>query len=265
MGGIQYTTGGIVFPNRPHNCPHCGARLEVIKREEKLNWRSEKAREITRASGSRSMFVGNNLYIWRELWCPNCKKSYSIRDIREADDLRDTRAVLDIDRNRPIRMKWRPFFYSFAVPTKMTEDQTCERLKQLSGRSWKNGYCFQPVDRSFRSLLLKKNLLQKSGRSLPLAVRSQIGTGSDGTANVGFFLSVRQDSLRLLPMLVRFAGAVSLIYAVMFFLHDGVGPLRAFLPGAIFLTVMSAASVGFHLTARSLKKNICEALGLSLS
>ncbi len=69
---------------KKHYCPQCGAVLEAVKREKTVNSAAEEAKGFDFSLGD-SFMSGDVKFIWTELKCTPCDKSYSLDEIKAAE------------------------------------------------------------------------------------------------------------------------------------------------------------------------------------
>ena len=71
---------------RKHFCPLCSEELQKVKISKIVHSQSEEAKDYDCPShGGDGSMIGNVKFIWTELSCSKCKKSYSINDIYQAE------------------------------------------------------------------------------------------------------------------------------------------------------------------------------------
>ena len=67
-----------------HSCPVCGKRLDKIKVSRVVNSKSPEAKNFDFQSVDNFM-IGNVKFIWTEFRCDNCKRNYSIDEMRKTE------------------------------------------------------------------------------------------------------------------------------------------------------------------------------------
>lgn len=69
-----------------HACPACGGELKKIKVSRIVNSRSPEAKDFDFSSaGGDGYMIGNVKFIWTELACAACGRSYSVNEIYRAE------------------------------------------------------------------------------------------------------------------------------------------------------------------------------------
>ena len=69
---------------KKHYCPACNSKLKPTKVAKVVNSKSEEAKNFDFSSGN-GYLVGNVKFIWTELYCGRCDKSFSINSIYQAE------------------------------------------------------------------------------------------------------------------------------------------------------------------------------------
>lgn len=67
-----------------HNCPICGTKLTRIKTSKIVNSKSDEAKNYDFSLGD-SFMVGDVEFIWKEFYCPVCKKRIPIDEMRRIE------------------------------------------------------------------------------------------------------------------------------------------------------------------------------------
>ncbi len=71
---------------RKYFCPICGEELKKVRISKIVNSQSKEANDYDFSSaGGEEYIIGNVKFIWTELLCENCNKSYSINDVYQAE------------------------------------------------------------------------------------------------------------------------------------------------------------------------------------
>ena len=71
-----------IFKN--HYCPACGTKLTRVKTSKIVNSRSPEAKNYDFTLGD-SFMVGDVEFIWKEFYCPTCKKRIPIDEMRQIE------------------------------------------------------------------------------------------------------------------------------------------------------------------------------------
>lgn len=77
--GKKYINNAIFYTVfKKHYCPVCGTKLTRIKTSKRVNSTSPEAKNYDFTLGD-SFMVGDVEFIWKEFYCPTCKKKNSDR------------------------------------------------------------------------------------------------------------------------------------------------------------------------------------------
>lgn len=75
--GKKYVNNAIFYTIFKKNyCPACGTKLTRVKTSKIVNSKSPEAKNYDFTLGD-SFMVGNVEFIWKEFYCPTCKKKNS--------------------------------------------------------------------------------------------------------------------------------------------------------------------------------------------
>ena len=69
---------------KKHYCPNCATKLTRIKVSKIVNSHSPEAKNYDFTSGD-SFMVGDVKFIWKEFFCPLCKKQISIEEMKQIE------------------------------------------------------------------------------------------------------------------------------------------------------------------------------------
>ena len=69
---------------KKHYCPACRTKLTLIKTSKIVNSKSPEAKNYDFTLGD-SFMVGDVEFIWKEFYCPTCKKRISIDEMRRIE------------------------------------------------------------------------------------------------------------------------------------------------------------------------------------
>ena len=75
---------GARYMKKPHFCPNCKTRLEVIT-VSKVAKNTEEARKYSRSRNRSVHFAGNVEYSWHELKCPSCSRRLTMEEIQKIE------------------------------------------------------------------------------------------------------------------------------------------------------------------------------------
>ena len=85
MVGKRYFNDDIFYTIlKKHYCPACGTKLTRIKTSKIVNSKSPEAKNYDFTLGD-SFMVGDVEFIWKEFYCPTCKKRISIDEMRQIE------------------------------------------------------------------------------------------------------------------------------------------------------------------------------------
>lgn len=91
MPGIKYSNKDFVYVSiKKHYCPECKARIKTVKVSKTVNYRSPEAKEYDFSSSMAGVHIiptGNYKFVWKEFECPECKKHYTVNEIRQSEGL----------------------------------------------------------------------------------------------------------------------------------------------------------------------------------
>lgn len=83
--GKKYSNNAIFYTVfKKHYCPVCGTKLTRIKTSKIVNSKSPEAKNYDFTLGD-SFMVGDVEFIWKEFYCPTCKKRISIDEMRRIE------------------------------------------------------------------------------------------------------------------------------------------------------------------------------------
>ena len=83
--GKKYVNNAIFYTIfKTHYCPVCGTKLARVKTSKIVNSRSPEAKNYDFTLGD-SFMVGDVEFIWKEFYCPTCKKRISIDEMRRIE------------------------------------------------------------------------------------------------------------------------------------------------------------------------------------
>ena len=85
MRGRKYFNNAIIYTIfKKHYCPTCGTRLTRIRTSKIVNSRSPEAKNYDFSLGD-SFMIGDVEFIWKEFYCPICKRRISIEEMRRIE------------------------------------------------------------------------------------------------------------------------------------------------------------------------------------
>lgn len=83
--GKKYINNAIFYTAfKKHYCPVCGTKLTRIKTSKRVNSTSPEAKNYDFTLGD-SFMVGDVEFIWKEFYCPTCKKRIPIDEMRRIE------------------------------------------------------------------------------------------------------------------------------------------------------------------------------------
>lgn len=83
--GKKYVNNAIFYTIfKKHYCPVCGTKLARVKTSKIVNSRSPEAKKYDFTLGDSFMVVDVE-FIWKEFYCPTCKKRISIDEMRRIE------------------------------------------------------------------------------------------------------------------------------------------------------------------------------------
>ena len=83
--GEKYINNAIFYTIfKKHYCPVCGTKLTRVKTSKIVNSRSPEAKNYDFTLGD-SFMVGDVEFIWKEFYCPTCKKRIPIDEMRQIE------------------------------------------------------------------------------------------------------------------------------------------------------------------------------------
>ena len=83
--GKKYVNNAIFYTIFKKNyCPACGTKLTRVKTSKIVNSKSPEAKNYDFSLGD-SFMVGNVEFIWKEFYCPTCKKRIPIDEMRRIE------------------------------------------------------------------------------------------------------------------------------------------------------------------------------------
>ena len=71
---------------KKHYCPECGTRLTRIETSKIVNSKSPEAKNFDFSLGD-SLMVGDVEFIWKEFYCPICKKRISVSEMKRIEKM----------------------------------------------------------------------------------------------------------------------------------------------------------------------------------
>ncbi len=85
MGGRKYLNNDIFYTVfKKHFCTECKTKLSCIKVSKIVNSNSPEAKNYDFTMGD-SFMVGDVEFIWKEFYCPQCNKQFSISEIKHIE------------------------------------------------------------------------------------------------------------------------------------------------------------------------------------
>ncbi|MBQ7356546.1 MAG: hypothetical protein IJW66_03995 [Clostridia bacterium] len=69
---------------KKHYCPNCATKLTRIKVSKIVNYHSPEAKNYDFTLGD-SFMVGDVKFIWKEFFCPLCKKQIPIKEMKQIE------------------------------------------------------------------------------------------------------------------------------------------------------------------------------------
>lgn len=85
--GIKYFNHDVFYTTlKKHYCPKCRTKLERVKKSKVVNAKSPEAKNFDFNLGN-SFLAGNVKFIWTEFQCPTCKRTFSIREMKQIEKL----------------------------------------------------------------------------------------------------------------------------------------------------------------------------------
>ena len=83
--GRKYFNNDVIYTIfKKHYCPECGTKLIRIKNSKTVNSKSPEAKNYDFSLGD-SFMVGDVEFIWKEFYCPICKKRIPIDEMRRIE------------------------------------------------------------------------------------------------------------------------------------------------------------------------------------
>ena len=83
--GRKYFNNDVIYTIfKKHYCPECGTKLTRIKNSKTVNSKSPEAKNYDFSLGD-SFMVGDVEFIWKEFYCPICKKRIPIDEMRRIE------------------------------------------------------------------------------------------------------------------------------------------------------------------------------------
>lgn len=83
--GRKYENNDIIYTVfKKHNCPECGSKLSRKKASKIVNSQSPESKDYDLSLGD-SFMSGDLEFIWKEFYCPVCKKRIPIDEIRRME------------------------------------------------------------------------------------------------------------------------------------------------------------------------------------
>lgn len=73
---------------KKHYCPNCGVRVKKIKVSRVVNSASSEAKDFDFHMMNTYM-IGNVKFIWTEFQCPNCRRQFSIEDMKRIEEKKE--------------------------------------------------------------------------------------------------------------------------------------------------------------------------------
>ena len=88
MVGKKYVNTAAFYTRfKKHYCPVCGTKLTCVKASRIVNSKSPEAKNYDFALGD-AFLVGDVKFIWKEFYCPACKKRIPIEEMRQIEKQR---------------------------------------------------------------------------------------------------------------------------------------------------------------------------------
>lgn len=83
--GKKYVNNAILYTIFKKNyCPACGTKLTRVKTSKTVNSKSPEAKNYDFTLGD-SFMVGDVEFIWKEFYCPTCKKRIPIDEMKRIE------------------------------------------------------------------------------------------------------------------------------------------------------------------------------------
>lgn len=85
--GVKYISNDMSYLKKPHFCPECNTKLKTVKVSKIINSKSPEAKLLNSSSGafSKTRFIGNIKYVWKELECPNCQRHLTVGEMKRLE------------------------------------------------------------------------------------------------------------------------------------------------------------------------------------
>ena len=85
MIGRRYFNNDVIYTMlKKHYCPECGTKLTRIKISKIVNSKSPEAKNYDFTLGD-SFMVGDVKFVWKEFYCPTCKKRMPIDEMKRIE------------------------------------------------------------------------------------------------------------------------------------------------------------------------------------
>jgi hypothetical protein len=96
--GVQYVNQDIGYMSKKHYCPDCKCELKKVNVSKIINSGSEEAKNMPKMFsktriGIRGIqfrsyrYVGDIEYIWKEFDCENCKRHFTVEEMKEIEGI----------------------------------------------------------------------------------------------------------------------------------------------------------------------------------
>lgn len=85
--GRKYFDDDVIYTVfKKHFCPECGTRLDCVETSKIVNSKSPEAKNFDFSLGD-SFMVGDVEFIWKEFYCPICKKRISVSEMKRIEKM----------------------------------------------------------------------------------------------------------------------------------------------------------------------------------
>ena len=72
---------------KKHLCPECGQTLNVVKQSEIMSYEKAEAKGINLQTTGVKSAGGKTKVIWSEFQCPQCKRSFSVDEVKRTEGI----------------------------------------------------------------------------------------------------------------------------------------------------------------------------------
>ena len=83
--GYKRECNDIFYFRKVHFCPECKTKLEKVPVSKVINSRSPEAKDFDFSMPGGNFAVGDIQFTWDEFECPNCKKHFTVNEMKEIE------------------------------------------------------------------------------------------------------------------------------------------------------------------------------------